>query len=173
MIRSALKELGTPVVMGVSVPAAQERDAPEQRGYNLRVGPASSLLCAFIKALSLAGQFDEAIAEADALLANESNLARYLQGDVYFLKGEAIGGRNSSASSDAEACFRKAIEITKRQSAKWGELRATVSLARLLRDTNRGDEARAMLGEIYNWFTEGFDTADLREAKALLAELTG
>ena len=52
------------------------------------------------------------------------------------------------------------------------ELRATMGLARLLRDTNRRDEARVMLSEIYNWFTEGFDTADLKEAKALLEELT-
>jgi tetratricopeptide (TPR) repeat protein len=172
MIRSALKELSKPVVMGVSVPDTQERDAPVQRAYNLYVGPASSLLCAFIKALSHAGQFDEAIAEADALLANQSNLARYLHGDVYLLKGEAIGGRDASAFDDAEACFRKAIEITKGQSAKWGELRATVSLARLLRDNNRRDEAHAMLSEIYNWFTEGFETADLKEAEALLNELS-
>ena len=56
--------------------------------------------------------------------------------------------------------------------AKGWELRATTSLARLLRDTNRRDEARATLAEIYNWFTEGFDTADLKDAKALLDELT-
>ena len=92
--------------------------------------------------------------------------------NCYFLKGEAILGRDASATADAEACFREAIEISKGQSAKWWELRATVSLARLLRDTNRGDEPRAMLAEIYNWFTEGFDTADLKEAKALLDELS-
>ena len=57
------------------------------------------------------------------------------------------------------------------RSAKSLELRATSSLARLLRDTDRRDEARAMLAEIYNWFTEGFDTADLKDAKALLDEL--
>ncbi|MBV8137501.1 MAG: hypothetical protein JO121_18010 [Deltaproteobacteria bacterium] len=55
--------------------------------------------------------------------------------------------------------------------AKAFELRATTSLARLLRDTNRSDEARAMLADIYNWFTEGFDNADLKDAKALLDEL--
>jgi predicted ATPase len=55
--------------------------------------------------------------------------------------------------------------------AKTYELRATTSLARLLRDTNRRDEARGMLAEIYNWFTEGLDTADLKDAKALLEEL--
>jgi predicted ATPase len=53
----------------------------------------------------------------------------------------------------------------------WWELRTTVSLTRLLRDTNRRDDARAMLTEIYNWFTEGFDTADLKDARALLDEL--
>jgi predicted ATPase len=56
-------------------------------------------------------------------------------------------------------------------SAKAWELRATMSLARLLRDNNRRDEVRAMLAEIYDWFTEGFDTADLKEAKSLLDEL--
>jgi predicted ATPase len=62
--------------------------------------------------------------------------------------------------------------VARAQEAKWWELRASVSLARLLRDTNRRDEARTMLGEIYNWFSEGFDTADLKDAKALLDELS-
>ena len=154
MIRSALREIrSTPAAMGIR-------------------GPASSLFCSLIQALSLACQFDEAIAEADALLANPSNLASFLWGQLYFLKGKAVLGRDGSASADAEACFRKAIETTKSQSAKWLELRATTSLARLLRDTNRRDEARAMLAEIYTWFTEGFDTPDLKDAKALLDELS-
>jgi predicted ATPase len=87
------------------------------------------------------------------------------------LQGEAILIRDSSATAQAEGCFRKAIEIARAQSAKWWELRATVSLARLLGDTNRSHEARTMLAEICNWFTEGFDTADLKDAKALLDEL--
>jgi predicted ATPase len=80
--------------------------------------------------------------------------------------------RDSSATDEAESCFRKGIEIANSQSAKWWELRATVSLARLLGDTNRRDEAYTMLAEIYGWFTEGFDTADLKDAKALLGELS-
>jgi len=88
------------------------------------------------------------------------------------LKGEAILMRDSSMTAAAEECFRKAIAITRSQSAKSWELRATTSLARLLRDTGRRDEARTMLAKIYDWFTEGFDTADLKDAKALLDELT-
>jgi predicted ATPase len=71
----------------------------------------------------------------------------------------------------AERDFREAIELARGTNAKSDELRATTSLAQLLLETGRGDEARAMLAEIYNWFTEGFDTADLKEADALLAEL--
>jgi predicted ATPase len=75
-------------------------------------------------------------------------------------------------SVEAENCFRAALEIARAQEAKWRELRTTVSLARLLRDSNRRDEARTLLGDIYGWFTEGFDTIDLREAKLLLDELS-
>jgi class 3 adenylate cyclase/tetratricopeptide (TPR) repeat protein len=71
----------------------------------------------------------------------------------------------------AEADFREAIALAQKMQAKAWELRAAMSLARLLRDTNRRDEAFTMLAEIYNWFTEGFDTADLKDAKALLDEL--
>jgi predicted ATPase len=63
--------------------------------------------------------------------------------------------------------------VGRNQSAKSLELRATTSLARLLARQDRRDEARTMLAEIYNWFTEGFDTADLKEAKALLEQLNG
>jgi predicted ATPase len=71
----------------------------------------------------------------------------------------------------AERDFREAIGLARGTSAKSDELRATISLARLLDEQNRRDEARAMLVEIYNWFTEGFDTADLKDAKALLDRL--
>jgi len=73
--------------------------------------------------------------------------------------------------SEAEACFHKAIEIARRQSAKSLELRVVMSLSRLWQSQGKKEEARQMLAEIYGWFTEGFDTADLKEAKALLEEL--
>jgi tetratricopeptide (TPR) repeat protein len=88
------------------------------------------------------------------------------------LKGEALLLRSVSAG-EAESCFREAIQLARRQEAKWWELRATTSLARLLASQGKRDEARTMLAEIYNWFTEGFDTADLKDAKALLQELSG
>ena len=79
--------------------------------------------------------------------------------------------KDPSAQTEAERCFRIAIDIARTQGAKWFELRATASLARLLASQGHREEARAMLAEIYNWFTEGFDTADLKDAKALLEGL--
>jgi len=73
--------------------------------------------------------------------------------------------------AEVERYLRQAIEIAQRQAARLFELRAITSLARLLAKQGRRDEAREMLAEIYNWFTEGFDTTDLKEAKALLDEL--
>ncbi|MBV8358651.1 MAG: hypothetical protein JO189_12035, partial [Deltaproteobacteria bacterium] len=88
------------------------------------------------------------------------------------LKGELLLMHDPGATDEAEACFRAALEIARAQEAKWWELRTTMSLARLQRDTNRDGEARTMLAEIYGSFTEGFDTADLREAKLLLDDLS-
>jgi adenylate cyclase len=78
----------------------------------------------------------------------------------------------SSVEREAEECFLKAIEIARRQQAKSLELRAVMSLARLWKRQGKKEEARQMLAEIYGWFTEGFDTADLKDAKALLEELS-
>ena len=74
--------------------------------------------------------------------------------------------------AEAEECFWKAIEISRRQGAKSLELRAVMSLARLWKTQGKREEARKMLAEIYGWFTEGFDTVDLKEAKVLLEELS-
>jgi tetratricopeptide (TPR) repeat protein len=88
------------------------------------------------------------------------------------LKGELLLIGDEAAVGEATQCFREAIELARRQSAKSWELRATMSLARLLAKQGRHDEAYSMLSEIYGWFTEGFDTADLKDAKALLDELS-
>jgi len=79
--------------------------------------------------------------------------------------------QSASNASQAEQSFCGAIEIARKQHAKSWELRATTSLARILAKQGKRDEARSMLAEIYNWFSEGFDTADLKDAKALTEEL--
>jgi predicted ATPase len=80
--------------------------------------------------------------------------------------------QDAANATEAERCFDMAIEVARRQSAKSLELRATTSLARLLAKQGKRDEARTMLASIYGWFTEGFDTADLKDAKALLYVLS-
>ncbi len=87
------------------------------------------------------------------------------------MRGELLLQFDPPRGAEAEECLRRAIAKAREGSAKSLELRATVSLARLLRDTGRRDEARAMLADVYNWFTEGFETADLKDAKSLLDEL--
>ncbi len=109
------------------------------------------------------------LAEAQAF-ANENEWRRY-DAEIYRLKGELLLKQDGSYAAEAQSCFQRAIEIARNQSAKSWELRATTSLARLLAKQGRRDEARAMLADIYGWFTEGFDTADLIDAKALLDQL--
>ncbi len=129
--------------------------------------------------LMMADMFAKAGNAADGLtmvaralrFSGESGVLSH-QAEVHRLNGELLLMRDRAKIAAAERCFRAAIEVAQKQSAKSWELRATTSLARLLRDTNRRDEARAMLAEIYNWFTEGFDTADLKDAKALLDDLS-
>jgi class 3 adenylate cyclase len=91
---------------------------------------------------------------------------------LYNLHGELLLTSSSAKASNAEKSFRAAIATASIQCAKYAELCATTDLARLLAKQGRRDEARTMLAEIYNWFTEGFDTADLKEAKTLLDELS-
>jgi tetratricopeptide (TPR) repeat protein len=117
------------------------------------------------------GRIGEAMAVLEETLPCAESEEHYYEAELHRLRGELLLMRTDVDREAAEQCFGKAIDIARRQSAKSWELRATTSLARLLRDTNRRDEARAMLAEIYNWFTEGFDTADLKDAKTLLDEL--
>ncbi|MBI3325820.1 MAG: hypothetical protein HYZ81_03845 [Nitrospinae bacterium] len=128
------------------------------------------------------GQTEEGLRVlAEALAAAHTSGERYYEAGLYRLKGELLlaqeGKRQrakgkSEEVTEAEECFRKAIEIAQHQSAKSLELRAVMSLSRLWQQQGKKEEARHMLAEIYGWFTEGFDTADLKEAKALLRELT-
>jgi predicted ATPase len=98
---------------------------------------------------------------------------RFYEAELYRQKGELLLMQPGSNTIEAERLFRASIETAQHQQAKSLELRAATSLARLLMSQGRRDEARTMLAEIYGWFTEGFETADLTEAKALLDELSG
>jgi tetratricopeptide (TPR) repeat protein len=118
------------------------------------------------------GRNDESLKHLDEALDTMAKTGGFaFQAEATRLKGEMLF--KLSRTDEANACFHDALQIAREQSARSFELRATMSLARMLRDTNRHDEARAMLSEIYNWFSEGFDTADLKEAKALIEELSG
>jgi predicted ATPase len=142
-------------------------------------------LAMLAEAYETVGQIEEGLhALTEAVeLAQQTGL-HYFDAELYRLKGEltlqqenqkAKGKEQKSkmetdAQAEAEACFRKAIEVAQKQQAKSLELRATVSLARLWQEQGKRHAARNMLSEIYNWFTEGFDTKDLQEAKVLLDE---
>jgi predicted ATPase len=108
----------------------------------------------------------------DTLDQIASNFERQAEADLCRVRGELLLKQNDTNVSEAKICFERAIEIARRQAAKSWELRATTSLARLLASQDRRDEARTKLAEIYNGFTEGFDTADLKDAKALLEQLS-
>jgi predicted ATPase len=109
---------------------------------------------------------------AQALARVDATEERSYEAELYRLRGELtlqVPGRNLEL--EAEAAFQKALKIARRQEAKSWELRAATSLARLWQQQGKRAEAHRMLSDVYNWFTEGFDTKDLQEAKALLDEL--
>jgi predicted ATPase len=124
------------------------------------------------KAYADLGKFDDAwrcIEEAVAHI--ETTKERWWEAEVNRIAGEIalVGPQNDSTK--AEAHFERALAVARQQQAKSWELRASMSLARLWRDQGKVSEARELLDPVYRWFTEGFDTRDLKEAKALLSEL--
>ncbi len=106
-----------------------------------------------------------------ALNFSEETGERWWDAEIHRLKGTVTAEIGADIGA-AEACFHRALEIARHQEAKSLELRAATNLAKLWRDQNRMAAARNLLSPIYNWFTEGFDTPDLKDAKMLLDELT-
>jgi predicted ATPase len=121
----------------------------------LRGGQTEDGLSVVAEALSLVGRNDE----------------RWWEAELHRLKGLLALQEMAPDERKAEICFQQTLDVARRQQAKSWELRASTSLARLWRDQGRRTEAHGLLAPIYGWFTEGFDTMDLKEAKALLAEL--
>jgi predicted ATPase len=109
---------------------------------------------------------------AEALVVTEKTGARYDEAELYRIKGELLLRQAIPDEAQAAACFRQALAAARRQQAKSWELRAAVSWSRLWQRQGQRVDARALLAPIYGWFPEGFDTADLQEAKALLEELS-
>jgi adenylate cyclase len=109
----------------------------------------------------------------EAMRFADDSGVRFWDADLLRLKGKLMAALSSDGhqQEEEERCYREALEVAQRQQARSLELRAATSLARLWRDEGRRDEARCLLAPIYGWFSEGFDTADLKEAKALLDEL--
>ena len=126
-------------------------------------------LAQLAEACGKAGRIDEGLdVIAEALDVVQEKGERWWEAEILRLRGELLLKRNPAGLAKAQTSFERAIEIARKQGAKSLELRATTSLARLLASQSRHAEARAMLADIYNWFTEGFDTTDLKDAKALL-----
>jgi len=98
---------------------------------------------------------------------------RYYEADIHRMAGEIALMSPEPDAAKAQAYFERALAVAGAQQAKSLELRAAMGMARLWRDQGRRDEARDLLAPVYGWFTEGFDTLDLKEAKALLDELHG
>jgi predicted ATPase len=109
---------------------------------------------------------------AEALTCVEQTGERYAEAELHRLKGELLLQQPLPDEPEAEACFQQALAVARRQEAKAWELRTAMSLARLWQKQGKRAEARELLSPIYGWFTEGFDTADLQEAKVLLEELS-
>jgi predicted ATPase len=118
------------------------------------------------------GQVEEGLRLlAEALQALEANAQGDRLAEVYWLQGELFWRRASPDVAQAEACLQQALTVARQQQAKSLELRAAVSLARLWQEQGKRGEAQALLAPIYHWFTEGFNTADLQDAQALLEAL--
>jgi predicted ATPase len=119
------------------------------------------------------GQIEEGLEVlSKALEVVERTGERYYEAELHRLRGELLRMQGETGDEKVEACFRKTLEVARRQEARSWELRAAMSMSRLWQSRGRREEAHKLLAGIYGWFTEGFDTPDLKEAKALLEDLS-
>jgi len=150
---------------------AQIHDGIEvlQRTAGVRLPYYRALLA---EACGWTGRIDEALlALADGFAEVEKTEERWWEAELNRLRGELFRSAVMNRRAEAEECFLKAIEVARGQQAKSLELRAAVSLGQLWRDQGKRTQARRLLAEVYHWFTEGFETPDLKDAKSLLEEL--
>jgi predicted ATPase len=118
------------------------------------------------------GQFDDATrCISEAMMAAQTSKENWYEADINRIAGEIALLSPEPDAAKAEACFERALAVSRGQQAKSWELRAAMSMARLWRDQGRRTEARELLAPVYDWFTEGFDTLDLKQARTLLDAL--
>jgi predicted ATPase len=146
-----------------SISAQAARGTTHNQAYHLgllaqageRAGQSEEALSTLARALEMANRTDE----------------RWFEAELHRFRGEWLIAHRRGEQAAAEVCFDRALAVARQQSAKMWELRAAVSFARLRRNQHRRADAREFLAPVYEWFTEGFDTPDLKEAKALLDKL--
>jgi predicted ATPase len=156
---------------------AQERSEPITQSLRSHRATGSELLLPYFLALladvhGMRGEPEAGLTVlAEALALVDTTGERVWEPELYRLKGELLLQQSSDNHLKAETCFHHALEIARTQQAKSFELRTATSLARLWQQQGKRQEARDLLAPVYHWFTEGFDTLDLQDAKALLDEL--
>jgi predicted ATPase len=151
--------------------AEMQQALVELAGIGSGIG-APLILCLLAESLRKAGRHDDALGALGLGVARaEQQGQHYYDAELHRLRAEILLEMDGNAVEEAEALFGQSLEIARRQEAKTFELRAATSLARLWQRQGKRDAARALLAPLYAWFTEGFDTRDLKDAQALLEEL--
>jgi predicted ATPase len=173
------KAFGTTVQGCVLALTGNLRDAVHQINFGVaawRLTGATSWLPTWLSYLAKANadlrQFEDAVrCIGEAIVAVERTKERWWEAEVNRVAGEIALKTPETDAAKAEAYFERALAVARQQQAKSWELRAAMSMARLWRDQGKRDEARKLLTPVYGWFTEGFETLDLKQAKVLLEEL--
>ncbi len=155
---------------GVIEDAQRELNDLRRTGYQMGITALYVVVCEAVAHQHRSGSMIEVVAQGLATVGRTDE--RFLEGELYRLKALALLARGTAeADTEAQNLLGEALSTARQQGARALELRAATSLARLRRDQGRQAEARDLLAPVYGWFTEGFNTPDLKEAKALLEEL--
>ena len=170
---------GTIVQGWVGVESGEVEDgvAKMQQGLAALQATGSGLRLPYYRALLVAafgnmGHVAKGLRALDEAFADVRQTGeRWLEPELHRLKGELLLHQSSDNQTEAESCFHRALTVAQNQHAKSWELRTATSLARLWQSQDKRQDAHDLLASVYNWFTEGFDTADLQDAKSLLEEL--
>ena len=168
LLDKQMRGLSPPRNDAIIVLMISTRNAYEATGANFLAPLDLAILGSTHAAL---GKFDDARRYvADAMNSIETNKEKWFEAEVNRVAG-GCGKSPAPHTAKAEEYFERALAVARQQQAKSWELRAAMSMARLWRDEGKPQQARELLAPVYGWFTEGFDTRDLKEAKALLEEL--